>query len=94
MKLFDNDSGCIATATEILNEAKEFGSIPKYSYAIMGDGLICLCLNNGQFHYGNGSNIPGYATFIGYFHDHYIENNYDEFLKVSEAENLGLITRG
>lgn len=91
MKLLNNDSGKIATAIDILAAAKEFGDIPKYSYERMKDGRICVCLNNGQFHFGEENGIPGYATFIDFLHDDYIEENCDEFLKVSEAQNLGLV---
>jgi hypothetical protein len=91
MKLLHNDSGRIATAIEILGAAKEFGSIQKYSYERMKDGRIAICVNNGQFHYGSENDIPGYATFIGFFHDDYIEENYDEFLKIPEAKGMGLV---
>lgn len=94
MKLLNNDGGLIATAVEILSTAKEFGETPKYSYERLKNGKICVCKNDGQFQFDDSEQLPGYATFIGHFSDDYIENNYDEFLKVPEALSLGLVEEG
>lgn len=76
-------------AEEILETAMEYGDIPKYSWEWNGKQFV-ICKNDGQFHRGECQEFPGWATYIGHFKSSYIVKNYQEFLKVSEAEKLGL----
>jgi len=43
-----------------------FGNLSTYITKIK-NGLIYVCLNDGQFHFGNKCNQAGYSKFIGAF---------------------------
>ncbi len=51
---------------EALDAKTEFGNVPKYAVSVKG-GYLYVCRNNGQFHRGGSSGVPGYATFLGRF---------------------------